>query len=164
MAPCLSIRGKWFLSSRPILSSQQRAYRRSSSDRVEALWFCLAPPEFWRLQASPPRSAARPCHSRPGDHWPSVQSGIGRFAQSQHQKACRANIVARSPSFSSPIKNHKWTQTSVAWFERDKRQRNVSHAAETVKNEGRYTVECGRPSKSNRAGCGPSRRSQPSRF
>jgi hypothetical protein len=103
----LSIPGKWFLASRPVLSFRQRADRRPVPDQAECwtLRACPVLPEFL-TQACPPLSAAQPYHNKRGDHWPSVSTGIARlFARQQLRKLCKVLQAERELSFYSPTKN-----------------------------------------------------------
>jgi hypothetical protein len=100
----LSIRDKWFLSSRPILSFRRRAYRRPALGRSEfwMLQLCSVQSGFWGSPAFLSRSAAWLCHSKQAYHWPSVSIGIASFARSQSLKSGREKLAARLLSFISP--------------------------------------------------------------
>jgi hypothetical protein len=57
-----------------------------------------------QARRNPKLTPGRPPGGATGIVAAKVPTGIARFAQSQHQIACRANILAQSLSFLSPIK------------------------------------------------------------
>src|SRR6266403_1366049 len=92
-----SIRGRWFLASRPILSFRRQAYRRPAPGR-RAFWILRARParlQFWSRQVCSPRLAAWPYRNMRFDRPPGVLICNLVFGRMRLEKMYKGKPAAR---------------------------------------------------------------------
>jgi hypothetical protein len=114
----VSIPGKWFSSSRLILSSRRRAHQRTAPSGRSKFWMlraCLPQSELRILRACPGQSklstfwacrvcaAAQSCYNKREDRRLFVSAGTARsFVRLLPGKKCKAKLPTLLLAFSSP--------------------------------------------------------------